>query len=392
MLGSFSLEYAGKELVLDRNKNSKTTQLFQLLMLHTEDGGISKAAMIEALYGRVEVENKNSSLNNTIFRLRKQLRDIGLPESKYINIQSGMCCWDENIKVWVDVCEFKRLVEQVRTEKREGDRLQLWLMIWKIYKGEFLPDMIGENWAAVENVQCRDDYFQVTTQLCQWLKNNERYEDLHRISHMTAEIYPFDEWQIWEIDSLIGMSRYKEGLEVYKNTERRLFEELGVAPSARMLEQFQLMGERTSQAAGAIEDIKERLREKEAAVGAYFCPFPSFVDIYHVFSRMVERSGLSVFVMLCTLDYKADHVSEEKEREKSELLRQAIQSSIRKGDFYTRYNVRQYIVMLIEISQENCPSVSKRIAKKFNKLSGDKKFTQVDFYVASIGEMCEMEG
>lgn len=262
MLGSFSLEYAGKELVLDRNKNSKTTQLFQLLMLHTEDSGISKAAMIEALYGRVEVENKNSSLNNTIFRLRKQLRDIGLPESKYINIQSGMCCWDENIKVWVDVCEFKRLVEQVRTEKREGDRLQLWLKIWKIYKGEFLPDMIGENWAAVENVQCRDDYFQVTTQLCQWLKNNERYEDLHRISHMTAEIYPFDEWQIWEIDSLIGMSRYKEGLEVYKNTERRLFEELGVAPSARMLEQFQLMGERTSQAAGAIRTSRKDFGKK----------------------------------------------------------------------------------------------------------------------------------
>lgn len=108
---------------------------------------------------------------------------------------------------------------------------------------------------------------------------------------MTAEIYPFDEWQIWEIDSLIGMSRYKEGLEVYKNTERRLFEELGVAPSARMLEQFQLMGERTSQAAGAIEDIKERLREKDAEVGAYYCPFPSFIDIYHVFCRMVERSA-----------------------------------------------------------------------------------------------------
>ena len=49
---------------------------------------------------------------------------------------------------------------------------------------------------------------------------------------------------------------------------------------------FKLMGERTSQAAGALSDIKERLREKEAAVGAYFCPFPSFVDIYHVFSRM----------------------------------------------------------------------------------------------------------
>lgn len=392
MLGTFSLEYKGKELVLDRNKASKTTQLFQLLMFHTEDGGISKAAMIDALYGRVEVENKNGSLNNTIFRLRKQLKDIGLPDSKYINIQSGMCRWDGNIEVQVDVNEFRKLIEKEKKEKREEDKLHLWMQAWKIYKGEFLPDMIGEQWVAVENVRCRDEYFRVTEELCRWLKGHERYEDLHKVAHRAAEIYPFDEWQVWEIDSLIGMSRYKEGLEVYQSTEKLLFDEMGVAPSERLLKRFKLMGERTSQAAGALSDIKERLREKEAAVGAYFCPFPSFVDIYHVFSRMVERSGLSVFVMLCTLDYKADHVSEEKEREKSELLRQAIQLSIRKGDFYTRYNVRQYIVMLIEISQENCPIVSKRIAKKFNKLSGDKKFTQVDFYVASIGEMCEMEG
>lgn len=49
MLGGFTLEYKGKELVLDRNNVSKTTQLFQLLLLHTQDGGISKAALIDAL-------------------------------------------------------------------------------------------------------------------------------------------------------------------------------------------------------------------------------------------------------------------------------------------------------------------------------------------------------
>lgn len=32
MLGGFTLEYKGKELVLDRNNVSKTTQLFQLLL------------------------------------------------------------------------------------------------------------------------------------------------------------------------------------------------------------------------------------------------------------------------------------------------------------------------------------------------------------------------
>ena len=91
MLGGFTLEYKGKELVLDRNNVSKTTQLFQLLLLHTQDGEISKAALIDALYGRSDVENKNGSLNNTIFRLRKQLTAAGLPESSYININGGMC-------------------------------------------------------------------------------------------------------------------------------------------------------------------------------------------------------------------------------------------------------------------------------------------------------------
>ena len=200
MLGTFSLEYKGKELVLDRNKASKTTQLFQLLMFHTEDGGISKAAMIDALYGRVEVENKNGSLNNTIFRLRKQLKDIGLPDSKYINIQSGMCCWDGNIEVQVDVNEFRKLIEKEKKEKREEDKLHLWMQAWKIYKGEFLPDMIGEQWVAVENVRCRDEYFRVTEELCRWLKGHERYEDLHKVAHRAAEIYPFDEWQVWEMN------------------------------------------------------------------------------------------------------------------------------------------------------------------------------------------------
>lgn len=288
-------------------------------------------------------------------------------------------------------CEFENLVALIRKEKRETDRLHLLMEAWKCYRGEFLPDMIGENWAAVENVKCRDDYFMCTEELCKWLKEHERYEDLHRVSHVAAKIYPFDEWQIWEIESLIGMSRYKEGLEVYKDTERLLFEEMGVEPSAKMLEQFQFMGERTSQAAGAIGDIKERLKEKDEAVGAYYCPFPSFIDIYHVFSRMMERSGLSVFVMLCTLDYAKDSVSDEEEKEMSEVLKDAIQSSVRKGDFYTRYNVRQYIVMLIGISQENCPIVTKRIDKAFRRLNGGKKSPQVDFYVASVGEVCDTD-
>lgn len=119
MFGGFSLEFNDKEVVLDRNAVSKTMQLLQLILLHSQDGGISKAALIEALYGRAEVENKNGSLNNTIFRLRKQLQKAGLPESNYIQINAGMCSWDENVPVCVDVCQFRKLIQNGKKEKEK---------------------------------------------------------------------------------------------------------------------------------------------------------------------------------------------------------------------------------------------------------------------------------
>lgn len=340
MLGGFTLEYKGKELVLDRNNVSKTTQLFQLLLLHTQDGGISKAALIDALYGRSDVENKNGSLNNTIFRLRKQLTAAGLPESSYININGGMCTWDPDIETSVDVCDFKQTIESARHEKSQKTKMEIYAKAWKLYTGEFLPDMMGEDWAAVENIACRDMYFDCVEELCHYLKTEEK------------------------------------------------FEELGLSPSAGMLERFKLMGERTSQAAGAIEDIKYRLREKESIEGAYYCTYPSFVDVYHVFGRMMERTGMSVFLMLCTLNFINIETDDENQKYYSELLRESIQKAVRKGDFYTRYNIQQYLVMLIGITQENCTLVSKRINKEFNKRLTRRKNVSIDYYVASLGEVC----
>lgn len=151
---------------------------------------------------------------------------------------------------------------------------------------------------------------------------------------------------------------------------------------------IQTYGRRTSQAAGAIEDIKYRLREKESIEGAYYCTYPSFVDVYHVFGRMMERTGMSVFLMLCTLDFINIETDDENQKYYSELLRESIQKAVRKGDFYTRYNIQQYLVMLIGITQENCTLVSKRINKEFNKRLTRRKNVSIDYYVASLGEVC----
>lgn len=72
MLGGVSITYEGAAVVFDR----RSRQIYPVIsasQCHLREG-IGKAELIDALYGKDGVENGNSSLNNTIFRLRRQLK------------------------------------------------------------------------------------------------------------------------------------------------------------------------------------------------------------------------------------------------------------------------------------------------------------------------------
>lgn len=388
MLGGFSMQYAGNEIVLDRNFASKSVQLLQMVLLHMGEG-VAKSSLIDALYGREEVENKNGSFNNTIFRLRKQLKAAGLPDGNYISVQNGLCKWDENIPVEIDCCEFERIIRHARSLNDGKVRAEQLLDACHLYTAEFLPVMIGEDWVAVKNTYYRKLYFGALEEVCQWLKNMERFEEIYQLSTQAADIYPFEDWQLWRIDSLIYLTKYKEAMDVYEKVTKLYFDDLGLPPSPEMLKRFQFMADRLQQSSGAIEEIKFRLEEKEKIGGAYYCSFPSFVDIYHVVSRMMERNGTSVYVMLCTLKENGRQIFGDSDRDKevSVNLQDAIRFSLRKGDFYTKYNVAQYLVMLSGITQENCRIVSDRINNAFRKNLKRKEY-QVDYFVASVADIC----
>ena len=389
MLGGFSVQYNEREIVLDRNITSKTTQLMQLLVLHKETG-VAKASLIDALYGREDVENRNGSLNNTIFRLRKQLRGSGLPEDNYITITGGMCYWTGQIPIEVDCLEFENMIEAGDQADDPLEKIELYEKASRLYAGEFLPDMIGEDWAAVQNTRDHDFYIKCMKTLLEHYQKEEMYEKVNRLAMRAEEIYPFDDWQIYHIDGLIAMGRYEEAMALYEKTAKLFFEEMGIAPSKEIIKRFHYMGERMSQAETALEDIRQRLREKEAANGAYYCNYPSFVDIYHIIIRMMERNGISVFIMLCTIKGSQDKIfgADEKEKQISRKLQNAIRDSLRKGDFYTRYNYGQYLIILSGIAQENCKKVSGRIDRNFKNNAETVNYS-INYYVASAAEVCE---
>ena len=384
MLGGFSVKYQGHPLLFERSSASKTAQLLQMTFFY-RDKGISKELLMDALYGRDSVENRNGSLNNTIFRLRRQLEAAGLPEGRYVVIHNGILKWEEKIPVEVDVLKFEEKIEE-SSQKTGEERIKALYEACKLYKGEFLPSMIGEDWAAVENTRLQTIYTAALKEVCQDLMENKRFGEVYELCTEAAKIYPFDEWQIWRMDSLIAQNRCREAMDIYKETTKLFFDELGLSPSKEMLKRFQIMSERIEQSVSTMEDIQYNLTEKEASKGAYYCTFPSFVDSYRIIGRMMERNGISVFMMLCTLtDGKGqDQMGTEKNKEASEILGRAIGCSIRKGDFFTRYNESQYLIMLSGAKKEDCAGISERINERYKKeYQGRMK---VHYYAASIAD------
>ena len=97
----------------------------------------------------------------------------------------------------------------------------------------------------------------------------------------------------------------------------------------------------------------------------------------------MERGGQSVFLMLCTVvDGKGNPMKDGPMLEElSQRMCESIRLAVRRGDVLSKYGRGQYLVLLINITRENCKIVQKRINYRF--IVGHQR-TGIQYYVNSV--------
>ena len=90
--------------------------------------------------------------------------------------------------------------------------------------------------------------------------------------------------------------------------------------------------------------------------------------------------------MLCTLvDGKGNPVKEgERKEEMSARLQEAVRVSVRHGDIINQYGSGQFLILLINITREDCRIIENRISQKF--IVGRQR-TGIEYHVNSV--ICE---
>lgn len=367
LFGGFSARYGDIALSFGEQANSKFRQLFQILM--TKPGeGFSKAAIIENIYEPGEVEEPNASLNNTIFRLRKYLKQSPLPPGEYLIMSGGIIRFAGPVEVESDVWSFEKLSERFDRERDAQKKESLCEQACELYQGEFLAQLSNEPWVIQKNRYYQTRYAGMLRYLLERLREKGDYVSIQRLTQSAARLESNSEWQIWEIDSLSAQGRHREALHLYTKTLERM-QEQGISPARGLLKQFEEVGKRLQTPDGTMEGIYQCLQEETSPQGAYCYTLPSFLDTYRVLKRLEGRSGLSFLLILCTIQRGDGRLPgrQVKWENQGEKLREVFARYLRVGDAYVRYNANQYLLLCLGAQEEDLPEIIMRIDTDFQK-------------------------
>ena len=387
MLGGLSFYYGGEAFSLNCNYTSKVMQLF-LILLRAGEEGVSKDQILDSLYVNDEIQDTKNAFRILVFRLRRLLEETILPSGQYVNMKKGIYWLGGHLNIQIDAEEFEKDAQLAFQMNDKEEKLMLLKKACRRYIGEFLPLLAEEKWALLEKKRYKNIYVACLKQCSETMQEKGEYEELLHLCSQAVKLYPFEEWQLVQIDCLLALHRYKDALQVYEDAASMIFDEAGFSPSEKMLSRFRAMSGQIHYGMGNLSEIKDKLEEKEYESGAYYCSYPSFIDSYRIIIRMMERSGKSVFLMLCTLtDNKGNPLEKEGLlMECSANLGHAVGLCLRRGDLYTRYSPNQFLILLIGIRQEDCDITFGRILQRFREKCPSQKVL-VRSFVSSIAEV-----
>ena len=387
-LGTVDITCNGTPIVLERNNTTKVNQLFQMLLYH--QNGVARDQVIYNLFHNEEIADESNSLRAIVFRLRKSLAALGIPDEDYIYIKRGSYRINPMVQVECDAIKFEEIAKQGLTSEDALKQQSLLEEACDLYNGDFIPTLSGYEWVVTTQVRLKKLFDRCIKQLLEIYDLQNHYDKMLQVSHKANTIYPYDGWQTYEMKALIEMGKTKEALKLYEDTETLMFEELGISVSADMKKQLDRLGSQIKNNTDMISEVKKNLdTSKEEIEGAFYCTYPVFVESYRYIKRVIRRSGAAAWLMLCTITDGKGFALDNSDRldNLADELSEAIRVSARGGDMYARYSKNQFIVLLLDITQEDCVLVQARINENMSKESRKRyiKYNLAPVNLASAG-------
>ena len=129
----------------------------------------------------------------------------------------------------------------------------------------------------------------------------------------------------------------------------------------------------------SIDYVHEAMRRADGKKGAYMLDYHGFTYVYNFLSRLSERNEFMSRMLLITLDPAEGYTPGDAEISRvSDVLDQALVSSLRRGDVAANYTTRQVLVMLPGTGEPDALMIAERIRHEYeSRLPGCRISLQI---------------
>jgi DNA-binding SARP family transcriptional activator len=367
MFGGFRISANGTSLGENTKKAPKFWRLIQYLITFRHRP-VSNEEIISALWAESDQADPGSAMRNLVFRMRSLFEESGIAPGQDLLLYRGSgYCWNNELSCVVDCEEFekmyKRAFEAGITRREKIERLSQTV---DLYSGDFLASTDYDVWVIPLKAYYRSTYFKCVYLLLEMLGEENKLAESELICKRALSFDQFDErLHEYHLKALIGQGKKADAIEEYQKTTAVFFDELGISPSKNM---NLIYMNALKEGEGVVNDLRELIREWTAAVdqpGAHLCDYWTFRTMVQIESRSVTRSGRSVYMV--SFEIENGEVGNKNRGLIMHFLGKIIQNSFRKGDIYTRSARSQYIVMLHNLTFDDCTKLTRRVYRKYKQ-------------------------
>lgn len=369
MFGGFRLTIGDTSITNKIQQAKKPWNILEYLVYY-HNREIPSDELVGIIWSDDNNVNPTNALKTLIFRTRKLLDPFNLPTQQLISQNRGSYCWNPEVSLTLDTSEFEELCRQSnQAGLAEEEQLKLLTQALELYKGDFLPKSSWEPWVIPVSRHYHSLFVHSAMQAVELLSKNEEWDSIVKLCRHAVTVEAHNEdFQYHLIYALYCSGHQRQALEQYRIMVNSFYNEFAITPSERMTDLYKMIQDREHGVNMDLSLIQKSMQEDQALLGAYFCEFTVFRDIYQLERRAIARTGDSIFLGLLTLSEEGGGLP------KSSILARAMghlgnaaASSLRHGDVYTRYSVSQYMLLLPSASYENGEMVMQRIIRNYKK-------------------------
>ena len=368
-LGKFEIYSKGVKITESSKRSIRVWNLFKYILAH-RNKMLSAGELIDIVWGEDSCENPEKALQNLIYRLRNYL-SLTIKADDLILFNQGCYKWNEKFPVWTDCDALIEYIERGKELMNSSpyDARQCFEKAIELYNGDFLSDIIYDIWVLPIRTTYKKRYSDCIALFLELLDKSGDYEAVIKVCNEFFKHEFLDEKSnLYFLRAMVSLNRRQEAQKHYDRMAEIMYRELGVNPSyifADVLKQARQVTLKTETKNIDLEFVNDLLWKDERTSGAFQCDKDTFMAISKVMLRNLERSGLSIMMVLA--NFSESQATSEEDKNMVHIIEEARKKFVqafRRGDIVCHWNPKQILIMLTNLTFEDAEIAMKRINKK----------------------------